>query len=309
MNRFFLLATLFAGLALPARAQTFPFALPWDDSSKTATSASDLNPAPLTATQRIQIKDGHFADQSGRRVRLLGTNMVASAAFTRPEEAGAVAARLHKFGFNVVRLHHMDASWSNPSIFGFGAGRNSRQDVDADSLELLDNLAAELKKQGVYLNLNQHVARALAPENGFPDADKLPEMGKVVAYFEPKFITQQKDYARQILDHKNPHTGQRWADDPALAFVELNNEDTLIGHAWDGSLQALPPFYRQTLQNGWNTFLKARYQNDAALKNAWQSEPLGENIVRDVAASSDTSRVMLSPNGWPCHDCFNLASF
>ena len=286
-----LLAALITSMSLPARAQTFPFEMPWDDSAPSATNVADLNPAPLTEKQRIAIKNGHFADASGRRVRFLGTNIVASAAFTRPEDAAAVAARLHKFGFNIVRLHHMDASWANPSIFGadHDAGKGPNQTVDADSLELLDNFVAALKKQGVYTNLNLHVARSPSPGDGFPDSDKIPEMGKVTAYFEPKFIVLQKDYARQILDHVNPHTGLRWADDPAVAVVELNNEDTLIGHAWDGSLQAMPLFYRNTLLNGWNTFLKARYQTDAKLKNAWQGQPLGENITRDVALGAEAA--------------------
>ena len=285
-------AALLALAALPARAQTFPFALPWDDGAPTPTSLADLNPAPLTGTHRIQVSGGHFVDQTGRRVRLLGTNVGSSAAFTRPEDAGAVAARLHKYGFNIVRLHHIDAAWSNPSIFGadHDARKGPNQKVDADSLELLDNFVAQLKKQGVYTNLNLHVSRTPSPGDGFPDADKLPELGKVVAYFEPKFIALQKDYARQILDHVNPHTGLRWADDPAIAVVEINNEDTLIGHAWDGSLQAMPPFYRDTLVKGWNTFLKARYRDDAALKNAWQGEPIGDNIMRDVALSENTAQ-------------------
>ena len=283
---------LLALTTLPARAQTFPFELPWDDSSLTPTSLADLNPAPLTGAQRIAVKDGHFVDQSGRRVRLLGTNVTSSAAFTRPEDAPAVAARLHKYGFNIVRLHHIDAAWSNPSIFGadHDMGQGPNQKVDADSLELLDNFVAQLKKQGVYTNLNLHVSRTPSPGDGFPDADKLPELGKVTAYFEPKFIALQKDYARQILDHLNPHTGLRWADDPAIAVVEINNEDTLIGHAWDGSLQAMPPFYRDTLMKGWNTFLKARYRSDVALKNAWQGEPMGQNIARDVALDEATAQ-------------------
>ncbi len=279
-----LLAASLASVALPARAQSFPFELPWDDSAPGATNVGDLSPAPLTDKQRIAVKNGHFVDASGRRVRFVGTNITTTAAFTRPEDAPAVAARLHKFGFNIVRLHHMDASWSNPSIFGFDhdMGQGPNQTVDPAALELLDNFAAELKKQGVYTNLNLHVSRALAPGDGFPDTDKLPELGKVVAYFEPKFIAMQKDYARQILGHVNPHTGLRWAEDPALAVVELNNEDSLIGHAWDGSLQAMPPFYRATLSRGWNTFLRARYPNDAALRQAWQGEPMGANITRDV---------------------------
>ncbi len=292
-------AILLASVALPARAQTFPFALPWDDSSASATNVGNLNPAPITNLQRVTVKDGHFADATGRRVRFLGTNIVASAAFTRPEDAAAVAARLHKYGFNIVRMHHMDASWSNPSVFGadHDARKGPNQIVDPDSLELLDNFVAELKKQGVYTNLNLHVARSPSTGDGFPDADKLPEMGKVTAYFEPKFIALQKDYARQILDHKNSHTGMRWADDPAIAVVEINNEDTLIGHAWDGSLQAMPKYYRDTLMSGWNTFLKARYQSDAALKNAWQGEAIGDNIARDAALDEGDAQWSLSKQG------------
>ena len=175
-----LLAILLSSISLPARAQTFPFELPWDDSAQSATSVGDLNPAPLTNAQRISVKDGHFVDATGRRVRFLGTNIVSSAAFTRPEEASSVAARLHKFGFNIVRMHHIDASWSNPSIFGadHDAGKGPNQKVDADSLELLDNFVAELKKQGVYTNLNLHVSRTLSPGDGFPDTDKLPELAK-----------------------------------------------------------------------------------------------------------------------------------
>ena len=297
--QFSLVSALTFSLVSCSHAQTFDFALPWNDDAKTSISAADLNPAPLTDAQRVRVKDGHFFDGTGRRVRFVGANFVASANFTRPEDAPAVAARLHKFGFNIVRLHHIDASWSNPSIYGADrdAQAGPNQIVDAQSLALLDNLASELGKHGVYLDLNLHVARALTGGDGFPDSDKLPEMGKVVAYFDPQFIAQQKDYARQILNHVNPKTGLKWANDPALALVELNNEDTLIGHAFDGSLQALPAHYRDTLMNGWNTFLRARYAGDDALRRAWQGEPLGDNIARAVVAGAATAPWDLSLQG------------
>ena len=292
-------SALLCALVSPVCAQNFDFVLPWNDAAKTVISAADLNPAPLAEAQRVRVKDGHFFDGTGRRVRFVGANFVASANFTRPEDAPIVAARLHKFGFNIVRLHHMDASWSNPSIFGANRDAQSgpNQIVDAQSLALLDNLASELKKNGVYVDLNLHVARALTGGDGFPDTDKLPEMGKVVAYFEPQWIAQQKDYARQILNHLNPKTGLKWADDPALALVEINNEDTLVGHAFDGSLPALPAHYRATLQKGWNTFLRARYAGDDALRRAWQGEPLGENIARDAALNDGDAQWELSLQG------------
>ena len=274
----------------PAHAQTFAFELPWDDDAQTPTSLADLNPAPLNEAHRIKIKDGHFVDQTGRRVRFLGTNIGSSANFTKPEEAGTVAARLHKYGFNIVRLHHMDAAWSNPSIFGadHDAGQGPNQKVDPDSLALLDNMVGEFKKQGIYVDLNLHVSRTLSPGDGFPDTDKLPELGKVLAYFEPQFIAQQKEYARQILDHVNAKTGKKWADDPTVALVELNNEDSLVGNAWNGTLQGLPTYYRDTLKNGWNTFLGARYANDAALRRAWEGQPIDDNILRDPARQQGT---------------------
>ena len=167
----------------------------------------------------------------------------------------------------------MDAPWANPNIFGQNRDNYalSNAQTSPQSLELLDSTVAALKKNGVYVDLNLHVARSPMAVDGFPDADKLPEMGKVTAYFDPQFISMQKDYARQLLNHRNAHTGMKWADDPVVAVVELNNEDTLVGQAWSGTLQSLPAHYRTTLSDGWNKFLKARYTSTAALRRAWNA--------------------------------------
>jgi hypothetical protein len=298
-----MLRTFFAGAALvalasaPACAQTrFPFSLPWDDASKNALDASDLNPAPISQAQRLTIKNGHFFDQTGRRVRFLGTGLSASANFSRPEDSARFAARLHKFGFNIVRLHHMDASWSNPNIFGSNRDNytQSNAQVSPQSLDLLDHTISNLKQNGLYVDLNLHVSRAPSPGDGFPDTNKIPEMGKVVAFFEPRFIALQKDYARQLLEHKNPYTGLRLADDPAVALVEINNEDSLVAQAWSGTLQDLPTFYRTTLRVGWNKFLKARYATTGALRKSWNAPPEGA----DAPNLLQNARFQNATEGW-----------
>lgn len=295
---FILLSALLAA-TIPVQAQTrFPFVLPWNDAKKTVTDLSDLNPAPLLDKHRIAVKNGHFADRSGRRVRFLGTNIVASAAFPKTEDAAPVAARLHKYGFNIIRLHHMDSSWPNPNIFGADDARNTaKTEVSPQSMASLDNLVAELKKQGIYVNLNLHVGRALTAADGFENTEKLPEMGKVLAYFEPRFIEIQKDFARQILSHTNPRTKLQWAKDPAVAVVELNNEDTLVGQAWSGTLQALPNSYRETLRTGWNAFLKKRHGTNAELLRVWnaQAAPDGANLLANARFEGDKT-------GWNLED-------
>lgn len=267
-------ASLLVSLSSFASAQTrFPFSMPWDDASHNALDASDLNPAPITGTQRLHIANGHFVDANGRRVRFVGTGLGASANFSKAEDSARFAARMHKFGFNIVRLHHMDAAWSQVNIFGTNRDEDhaSNAKIDATNLDALDHTFANLKKNGIYSDLNLHVSRRPAAADGFPDADKLPELGKVVAYFDPKFIAMQKDYARQILLHQNPYTHTKWADDPALALVEINNEDSLVAQAWTGTLHQMPPAYHATLQSGWNHFLNARYPSTAALRTAWNA--------------------------------------
>src|SRR5699024_1021329 len=96
---------------------TFPFVILWYDAAKTITDVSALNPAPLPDANRILVKDGHFFDGTGRRVRFVGTNFAFSAVFPYKEAAEAVAARVHKYGFNCVRLHSFDARKAPLGIF------------------------------------------------------------------------------------------------------------------------------------------------------------------------------------------------
>jgi hypothetical protein len=279
-----LLAVSITGVArvgtVNAQESRFPWAMPWDDASKTVADVSFLNPAPLTNAHRISVRNGHFSDTTGRRVRIMGTNFGSGANFPLKEDAAKIAARLHKLGFNMVRLHHMDAPWSNPSIFGKDRDNyNSvNRDIDKESLDQLDYLVYQLKQHGIYVNLNLHVSWSPNAAANYPDTDKLPELGKVTSYFEKRSIEHQKNYARQFLTHINPYTKMTWADDPAVAMIEITNEDTLLGEAWGDRLLDLPPYYRDQLQAGWNTFLKKKYPNTATMRRAWTTDtPIGPN--------------------------------
>ena len=283
-----------AGEVKPKAEQpaTFPFVLPWDDSSKTATDVSFLNPTPAGNGGFIKARNGHFYDGSERRVRFLGVNIAAGAAFPDKKTAGKVAARLHKFGINIVRFHHIDAPWSSPNIFA-----NSETDtlkLSPDSLDRLDYFIAQLKKNGVYANLNLHVSRTYRAADGIKDADKLPELGKVVTYFLPRSIELQKEYARQLLTHKNPYTGKTYAEEPAVAVVEMNNENTLLGAAWDGGIDRLHSTPKDELQKQWNEWLARKYGTVDVLRKAWRSEdkPLGEPLIRLLISINDPKWVM-----------------
>jgi len=270
-------------MAASGSPERFPFVLPWDDASKTAADVSALNPAPLDESRRVVIKEGHFLDGTGRRVRFVGTNFAAGACFPRKEDAPRIAARMHKFGFNCVRLHHMDATWAEPNMFYFSGGSYGKKTdrLDPQSLDRLDYLIYQFKLHGIYVDMNLHVSRGFNQADGFPDTDKIDDMGKVVGYFEPGMIERQKLYAKQLLTHYNPYTRSGYVDEPTVALIEITNEDSLLASA--DSLPALPEHYRSIIASGWNRRLKSRYGSTAKLLAAWNAEakPLGENMLRN----------------------------
>ncbi len=281
----FLLTAVLTTSAFAQSEARFPWVMPWDDATKNAADVSFLNPAPLTNKQRISVRDGHFFDATNRRVRFMGTGTSAGANFPSKEDAPKIAARLHKLGFNIIRLHHMDATWANPGIF---QGDDKRETISPDSLDKLDFFVAALKKNGIYVDLNLHVSWAPSTQAGFPDTDKIPDLGKQISYFEKRSIEHQKNYAKQFLTHVNPYTKLKWADDPAIALIEITNEDTLFGEAFTGSLQTLPPYYRDQLQGQWNGFLKAKYPSTEALLKAWSgAKELGPNLLQNAQFAAD----------------------
>jgi hypothetical protein len=96
-------------------------------------------------------------------------------------------------------------------------------------------------------------------------------------------IELQKQYARDLLTHVNPYTGNAYTDEPCLAMVEITNEDSALRFALGTELHTLPEPYARTLSGLWHEWLRERYDGTDALRAAWDegSEPLGEEMLRD----------------------------
>ncbi|MEM2100612.1 MAG: carbohydrate binding domain-containing protein, partial [Thermoproteota archaeon] len=76
-------------------------------------------------------------------------------------------------------------------------------------------------------------------------------------------------YARQLLTHLNPYTGMTYVEDPAIAFIEIVNEQGLL-HSWlGGVIDRLPEVFRNRLQEKWNSYLASKYSSDEEFRQAW----------------------------------------
>lgn len=213
------LAATFSVLIVPSRAQdaapainaasdqsgTFPFVIPWNDAAPTLLDLSGLNAKPAGKNGFIVARDGHFVESNtGQKVRFLGTNMTSRTAFPIKADAEKIAAHLAKYGVNVVRIHYIDQI--SPGITSvFRVTREGKREIDPEKLDRLDYLVAQLIRQGIYVDMNLHVARSYDEKDGLPASIKDISFGNRVDHFYEPLIALQKRYARALIGRKPLH--------------------------------------------------------------------------------------------------------
>lgn len=227
----------------------------------------------IGSTDYVSINNGHFS-VNGNRIRFWSVNVTDAAAFPDKDKASGVGGELRKHGFNLVRLHYLDQGNSDFSIFT--KGQSTRQ-LNPTNLDKLEKLTSELKKNGVYVDMNLHVARQFNLLDGVPDADSIFEFGKGVTLFDPLLITLQKEYARNLLTHVNPYTGLALINDPVMGMVEITNENWFFLYWQSDRLKPyrlggiLTQRHNKMLEDQWNDFLIKKYGTTAALIDSWKT--------------------------------------
>lgn len=205
----------------------------------------------------LRVKDGRFVFEDGTPAKFWGVNLCFSACFPSKETAVKLAERLAFFGFNAVRLHHMDSAFEPEGIFkDICPSSTNYQDkktgeLSPEQLDRLDYFIFQLKKRGIYVNFNLLVSRKFTLADGIVEADKLRPGAKLVSLFDSKMIELQKKYARELLTHHNSYTGLPYNQDPVVALVEITNENSLLS---DAGRRSMVDFYRHQLEKLWKEF-------------------------------------------------------
>ncbi|WP_075087674.1 carbohydrate binding domain-containing protein [Verrucomicrobium spinosum] len=65
----------------------------------------------------------------------------------------------------------------------------------------------------------------------------------------------------------NPHTGRAYKDEPGVAVIEMNNENSILLNPWWTA--SLPEPFKGELQGMFLKYLKGQYKDTAALQAAW----------------------------------------
>ena len=258
----------------------YPF--PVDQFNKTTYGPLDFSRLnDKAADKRIIAKGDHFAFENGTTVRFFATNFVFGGNFINHSRAEIVAKKLASQGINLVRFHHADSP-AEESIWT----SYTNQTIDPEKLDRMHYLIYQLKINGIYSNINLHVSRKYPGLNEEFDSPIIEQFtfGKAIDQFYDEYIELQKEYAIDLLTSVNKYTGYRLADDPCVAFVELNNENTIF-NAKDFYDVLKGTKFEKALLDKWHEWLLSKYGSYEGIKAAWNSNSLNTslNIAEGIA--------------------------
>jgi len=199
-----------------------------------------------------------------------------------PTERAAAAHHARwaaKRGINMVRFHgHL------PPKPQRGGPPVSRQDINEVDLHGAWYMVAAFKKEGIYSTLSpywgSHTDNEASWDLGFEGGN----LTGLVFFYQP-VQEMYKHWLRRLYTEPNPYTGIPLKDDPAVAIVQLQNEDSLLFYT-EGQIKGKP---RQQLLKMFGDFLKKKYGSlEKALKRyrsyetAWDMR--GEDSVEKGTA-------------------------
>ena len=251
-----------------------------DHARQSEISMADWLETPAGKHGRILRKDDELI-YNGKPIKLWGLNVCYRSCSPEKELADRRAAFYAKMGVNSVRLHKYA---DGPGWAGIQAD-DSFVEFDQEALQRMDYFVAALKKHGIYVKLSStfHVTLGAKQRQTVPYMNEFGQLrgdrGRVrtgggSVYFLKELQDLQIEQIVRILEHKNPHTGLTYADDPAVAVVELFNEDSILFYTTMGQLQKIPTVRRRASER-FCDWLEARYGSQEALLAAWGKDSLG----------------------------------
>jgi hypothetical protein len=161
---------------------------------------------------------------------------------------------LAKRGINMVRFHY--------NITPTGGDLMAIDRADRD--HLWKGVAA-MKKEGIYVTYSPYWAGTarVKPALGTLDTGGAGNWG--LLFFDPKLQAAYKSWLKQVFTEPNPYTGVALSKDPALAIIQIQNENSLL--FW--TCQAIKGSAKQELRRQFGSFLSKKYGSLEASRAAW----------------------------------------
>lgn len=222
-----------------------------------------------TGFVRVDPATGDFLLGSGKPVRFWAINTgVGRERPFQPRPLGrkvepdlARHARfLAKRGVNMVRLHaHINPDPKSPG--------DAIQEGERDWIW---RTVAAMKKEGIYTTVSPYWANTTKLGAGWNIPGGSEQDSHGLLFFDETLQSLYKGWLRRLFAEKNPYTGTPLAKEPALAIIQLQNEDSLL--FW--TVNNIKGEQKLRLGKKYGVWLKRKYGSLDAAFSAWQNDRL-----------------------------------
>ncbi len=130
----------------------------------------------------------------------------------------------------------------------------TRTDINEVDLHGAWYMVAAFKKEGIYSTLSPYWGSHTDNEASWDLGFKGGSLAGLVFFYEP-VQEMYKHWIRRLFTETNPYTGIPLKDDPALAIIQLQNEDSMLFYT-ESQIKGAP---REQLLRMFGDFLKTKY--------------------------------------------------
>ena len=250
--------------------KTWPFSPPRDTfSAESLLDLRSLNEKVAGETGFVRSNaDGDFVRGDGQALRFwaVNTNVAGRTDSARPlwpqgaPDLARHARFLAKRGVNMVRLHQQLSPdlKSTPSA--------AFTDINESERDAVWRTVAAMRKEGIYTTLSPYWASPMKFARGWNMTGGPNQTATGLLFFDPTLQAAYKVWLRKLLTEKNPYTGIALVNDPSLAILQLQNEDSLL--FW--SVNSIKGPQRQALERRFGAFLTRKYGSLDSTAEAWK---------------------------------------
>ena len=183
-------------------------------------SGMGLPDAPAGKYGWLKNVDGHFEFEGrpGVTQRFYGVNLCFDTNYPDKPMADELVTRLVRLGYNTIRVHHHDGPR--------GFTKDVTDGLNAEQMDKLDYLLAKCFEKGLYVTTDLYVSRCKQWKSATIPGDIRGSYKALVSMNDEAYADWCK-YAKLFLDHVNPYTGRRYADEPGMPLLSMVNEGGL----------------------------------------------------------------------------------
>ncbi len=247
------------------------------------TDMSHLIEKPAGTHGFLKRNGKYFEFEDGTAVKFWGL----CASMSSTIQAQHRQARFYaKHGINMVRRHPVQ------SVLGLLKTTGRKPHFDPEKLDRWDRWFSILKDNGIYMTWSLFYPHVITKTDGYPSElyEELPDKGagkstSGVVTIMPDLQDAEWRWEKALLNHVNPYTRLAYKDDPALAIVEVHNEDSIFWHA---PLNDLAEYnngkldrHAAILGEMWMNWVKEKYRTNQNLAAAWGSGKRSDDSVNN----------------------------